>query len=834
MASDDEEDFKQLQITQNRKHKKAGGWQQLGLDHSIFKAIEKKGFNQPTPIQRKTIPCIMDGKDVVAMSRTGSGKTAAFVIPMLQKLKGRDTKGIRALMVSPTRELALQTFKVVKELGRFTGLRCACLVGGDVLEDQFSTIHENPDILLATPGRLLHVIVEMDLRLSFVNYVVFDEADRLFEMGFQDQLTETLKRIPESRQTLLFSATLPKMLVDFAKAGLTDPMLVRLDVDEKVSEKLSMVFCMCRPEEKLFALLHLCRRMDRENKQTVVFCATMKHVEYVVGILHRAGIDCSFVYSQLDATARKQNIQKFHEKQNNILVVTDVAARGVDIPLLDTVINLHFPSKAKLFVHRVGRVARAGRCGTAISLIANDELPYLTDLFMFLGKPITFASDASEYKEDETLIGRVPDSIVSLETEFFNSIHDNNEEMLDLRQKATNAMMKYTRTRQPPSAESARRVKQDIRTDSVECAPHPFLKAEGDKQSHDILNRISQYKSRNTIFEMNKSQKSQALAVMQAKRKAHEPRISTVTEEKRKQKEEREQRDAEKQEEKKEERGDEIEVDEGELEAVFGTVIGSTKHKETSEENPQKKKYSGGKKIDRAEQMRHEREKHYVPYMSSDHVSERQLALDKVDFARQAEGASVDIIMDDDRGMYNQKHGQRWDRRLKKYVGLSGNEPANKKIRTEDGTWLPASYKTGKYEEWKQKQKIGFGNKKEGDDGDGEGQEQDYGRKRKWKTETNKGGPKHSELKNKDQILKGRRKQEKLENYMEHRRQSNIKKKASHIGGGASRGRGGASRGGGGFRGGRGGGGMGGSRGGGASRGRGGASRGGGKFGKRS
>ncbi|CAO4375680.1 unnamed protein product [Caenorhabditis nigoni] len=796
MASDDEEDFKQLQQSQNRKHKKAGGWQQLGLDHTIFKAIEKKGFNQPTPIQRKTIPCIMDGKDVVAMSRTGSGKTAAFVIPMLQKLKGRDTKGIRALMVSPTRELALQTFKVVKELGRFTGLRCACLVGGDVLEDQFSTIHENPDILLATPGRLLHVIVEMDLRLQFVQYVVFDEADRLFEMGFQDQLTETLKRIPESRQTLLFSATLPKMLVDFAKAGLTDPMLVRLDVDEKVSDKLSMVFCMCRPDEKLFALLHLCRRMDRENKQTVVFCATMKHVEYVVGILHRAGIDCSFVYSQLDATARKQNIQKFHEKQNNILVVTDVAARGVDIPLLDTVINLHFPSKAKLYVHRVGRVARAGRSGTAISLIANDELPYLTDLFMFLGKPIKFATDGSEYKEDETLIGRVPDSIVSLETEFFNSIHDNNEEMIDLRQKATNAMMKYTRTRQPPSAESARRVKQDIRTDSVECAPHPFLKADGDKRSNDILNRISAYKSRNTIFEMNKSQKSQALVVMQAKRKAHEPRISTVTEEKRKQKEERAQKEAEEQSEKidknQEEKLEDV-VDETELEAVFGTVIGATKHKETSEENPGKKKKGGqGKKIDRQEQMRFEREKHYVPYTSADHVAERQLALDKVDFARQAEGASVDIIMDDDRGMYNQKHGQRWDRRLKKYVGLSGNEPANKKIRTEDGTWLPASYKTGKYEEWKQKQKIGF--KKDGSEEGEETQTQDYGRKRKWKNDgASKSGPKHSELKNKDQILKGRRKQEKLENYMEHRRQSNLKKKAM---GGAKMGGAGFKRGG--------------------------------------
>uniref|UniRef100_A0A1I7Z8D6 RNA helicase n=1 Tax=Steinernema glaseri TaxID=37863 RepID=A0A1I7Z8D6_9BILA len=221
----EEENFNELNAAYNRKQKKAGGWQMLGLDHPVFKGIEKKGFRQPTPIQRKAIPAIIDGKDVVAMSRTGSGKTAAFVVPMLQKLKKRDPKGTRALLISPTRELAMQTFKVVKELGKFTGLRCAVLVGGDSIEDQFAAIHENPDVMIATPGRLLHLVVEMNLKLGSVNYVVFDEADRLFEMGFADQLQEVIKRLPENRQTLLFSATLPKMLVDFAKAGLSDPLL---------------------------------------------------------------------------------------------------------------------------------------------------------------------------------------------------------------------------------------------------------------------------------------------------------------------------------------------------------------------------------------------------------------------------------------------------------------------------------------------------------------------------------------------------------------------------------------------------------------------------------
>lgn len=179
------------------------------------------GYKVPTPIQRKCIPLILDGKDAVAMARTGSGKTAAFLIPMLEKLKAHSAKvGIRALVLSPTRELALQTLKFCKQLGKHTDLRYAVVLGGDSMDQQFSDMHSNPDVVVATPGRLLHIVVEMELVLSTVKYLVFDEADRLFEMGFAEQLTELIARLPEDRQTLLFSATLPKLLVEFARAGL--------------------------------------------------------------------------------------------------------------------------------------------------------------------------------------------------------------------------------------------------------------------------------------------------------------------------------------------------------------------------------------------------------------------------------------------------------------------------------------------------------------------------------------------------------------------------------------------------------------------------------------
>ncbi|KAL3192816.1 hypothetical protein MRX96_058676 [Rhipicephalus microplus] len=204
----EEEDFDTMKLdaAAAANKKKSGGFQAMGLSHAILKGILKRGYKQPTPIQRKAIPVVLEGRDVVAMARTGSGKTAAFLVPILERLGGRSPHtGPRALILSPTRELALQTHKFAKELGKFTDLRSTVILGGDSIEDQFEAIHENPDLLIATPGRFLHVVMEMNLRLNSVKYVVFDEADRLFEMGFQEQLTEVLHRLPEGRQTLLFS-----------------------------------------------------------------------------------------------------------------------------------------------------------------------------------------------------------------------------------------------------------------------------------------------------------------------------------------------------------------------------------------------------------------------------------------------------------------------------------------------------------------------------------------------------------------------------------------------------------------------------------------------------
>ena len=298
----------------------------------------------------------------------------------------------------------------------------------------------------------------MSMDLKTVEYVVFDEADRypfyhlflkdaivfrLFEMGFAAQLHEILHRLPSSRQTSLFSATLPQVLVDFAKAGLINPILIRLDVDAKISEDLEMLFFFIRQEDKLAALLYLLRDIihlsssstSASNKfthgkgeghfkdhQTVVFCSTRHHVEHISAILAKAGYAVSYVYGQLDQVARRQQIETFRKGNAELLVVTDVAARGIDIPILENVVNYDFCPGSKIFVHRVGRVARAGRPGKAYSLITRDDLPYLLDLSLFLGKSIALPYvTQTGYDKDEMILGKMPAELLEMDVEWIRN-----------------------------------------------------------------------------------------------------------------------------------------------------------------------------------------------------------------------------------------------------------------------------------------------------------------------------------------------------------------------------------------------------------------------------
>ncbi|KAM6165557.1 ATP-dependent RNA helicase DDX54 isoform 2-T2 [Erethizon dorsatum] len=760
--SDAEPDTREMVRAQNKK-KKSGGFQSMGLSYPVFKGIMKKGYKVPTPIQRKTIPVILDGKDVVAMARTGSGKTACFLIPMFEQLRTRSGQtGARALVLSPTRELALQTMKFTKELGKFTGLKTALILGGDKMEDQFAALHENPDIIIATPGRLVHVAVEMNLKLQSVEYVVFDEADRLFEMGFAEQLQEIIGRLPGGHQTVLFSATLPKLLVEFARAGLTEPVLIRLDVDAKLNEQLKTSFLLVREDAKAAVLLHLLRTVVRPQDQTVVFVATKHHCEYLTELLSTQRVSCAHIYSALDQTARKINLAKFTHSKCTVLIVTDLAARGLDIPLLDNVINYSFPAKSKLFLHRVGRVARAGRSGTAYSLVSPDEVPYLLDLHLFVGRSLTLAradKDPAGVGGVDGVLGRVPQTVVDDEDSGLRAALEASPELQDLGRVADNAQQQYVRSRPAPSPESIKRAKE---LDLAGLGLHPLFSShfeEAELQRLRLVDSIKQYRSRATIFEINASSRDLSSQVMRAKRQKDCRAIARF------------QRGRQEQQEgpadptptclvRKEEQLEKEEEDTGEsVEDIFTEVVG--------QKWPRPGPNRGAKR--RREEAQQRDQEFYVPYRPKDFDSERGLSVGSTTgaFEQQVASAVLDLMGDEAQNLTRSRQQLKWDRKKKRFVGQSGQED-KKKIKTESGRYISSSYKRDLYQKWKQKQKIDDRDSEEEGPSDRGGPPRRGGKRGRGQGASQPRAPStpmgrvRSELKTKQQILKQRQRAQKL------------------------------------------------------------------------
>lgn len=628
----------------------------MGLSYPVYSGVMKRGYKVPTPIQRKTIPIILENRDVVAMAKTGSGKTACFLIPLFEKLKiHRPDTGPRALILSPTRELAIQTFKFIKDLGKFMDLKTVLILGGDSMDHQFGAMHSHPDIIVATPGRFLHVCVEMDMKLKSIEYVVFDEADRLFEMGFGEQLNEILRRLPSSRQMLLFSATLPKQLVEFAKADLNDPVLIRLDVETKLPDALCLKYVFCRPDERLATLVVMLKQLIPDKKQVVVFAATQHHVEFLSRILAQCGITNTYIFSNLDPSARKINTAKFQQKQVKALIVTDVAARGIDIPHLDYVINFHFPGKPKLFIHRVGRCARAGRSGTAYSIFSTEDQAHMLDLHLFLDRKVNL--------EDFSAVGKVPTEDLEMEHHsLLEMLRD--QELEAMNRKGNNGYKQYLRTRPAASASSNKIVKEwPLSTlpvldefpqeESVAERKHNTADPGNEWNKDNLLANIKKYRPATTIFELNPQQQSVQRDVMVQKRKVHTEKIELSKKRK--------------------------------LESAKGEPQVERRTK-TRKELPSFEK----------------KDEFYINYTAKDQHTEAGLAINP--FSRELQNAELSLGPDNEKGAIIHRKTQKWDRLRKKMVAV--RDPREGKIQTEAGVWIPATYKAGKYDEWKERTKV--------------------------------------------------------------------------------------------------------------------------------
>ena len=712
----------------------------MGLSASLLRSVLRKGYKVPTPIQRRCIPLILDGKDVVGMARTGSGKTAAFVIPMLERLRGHSAKfGARGIILSPSRELAMQTLKVVTELGRFQDLRSALLVGGDSLDDQFSAMAGNPDILIATPGRLLHLLVEMDLKLHSVEYIVFDEADRLFEMGFAEQLREILNRLPSTRTTLLFSATLPRLLVDFAKAGLNEPVLVRLDTDAKLSSDLKLHFFGTRPEDRSALLVYMLREVIPTGQQTLVFVSTRHHAEHLQRLLDLVGIESRCIYGAMDATARKIALARFRNNSLNVLLVTDVASRGIDIPLLDNVINYDFPPRPKVFIHRTGRVARAGRAGTAYSFITPDELPFVVDLSLFLGRPFALAPPAGSNQPpadaNTVVYGLVPPTTIDIEREQVAKCHSDSVELFNMRHVASNAFKMYLRSRPAASAESHARAKEMAATQIF--GPHPLLAAKlgtEDLVRTSLLDQLKTFRPTKgpqsviasdfgaTVRRRIRAAPS-AVSVFgnaDSSRAALEPDDDDddevdlshefVRDNKRKRplpassEPDDEEMDSGDEQTEEEENDDSafLEV-EGDDDDGFLPISGNKRRPSASADS----KTKVGKRTSFRD------EEHYMSYQKSDRYTEAGYSMKDPaarSFSEAARDAVFDLTADDTSGLQRDRSRLQWDRKKKKYVrtgGMDGGAKGEKMIRTESGALIPASYKTDAFQEWQKRHGTG-------------------------------------------------------------------------------------------------------------------------------
>ncbi len=357
------------------KSRVSNDFESLGVGGSFRRALGDKGYTQPTPIQIQAIPQLMQGKDLLGIAQTGTGKTAAFALPLLQRLDDENLRPKprrpRALILAPTRELALQIHEELTSIGRYTKLRHAFIIGGVSQNPQVRSLAQGLDVLVATPGRLLDLAAQRHVDLSEVSVLVLDEADRLLDMGFVRDVKRIVAQTPKSRQSLLFSATMPKEVVALARDLLKDPVRVDVSPKEMTVKEIDQRVVMVGNGEKQRMLEHLLR--DDEVSRAIVFTRTKHGANKVARKLGNAGIGAEAIHGNKSQNARQRALQNFKNGDAWVLVATDIAARGIDIDAVSHVFNYELPHEPESYVHRIGRTARAGATGAAWSLVDPSE-----------------------------------------------------------------------------------------------------------------------------------------------------------------------------------------------------------------------------------------------------------------------------------------------------------------------------------------------------------------------------------------------------------------------------------------------------------------------------
>ena len=357
----------------------------FAFNPQINAGISAAGYSTPTPIQHRTIPAILEGRDVLGLAQTGTGKTAAFVLPILQRLSKGPRGKLRALILSPTRELAEQTHTAIEALGRQTGLRSLTIYGGVSAQPQIKRLQSGVEIAVACPGRLLDLMGQQAVNLKGIEVLVLDEADRMFDMGFLPDIRRILAALPTPRQTLLFSATMPPEIRSLANEFLHRPVTVDLDAARPV-ETISHAVFQVEQTRKVEMLLALLRQSG--SGQVLVFTRTKHRAKKLAAQLIKSGLSATSLQGNLSQNRRQEAMDSFRNGRVKILVATDIAARGIDVSQISHVINFDMPDTAEAYTHRIGRTGRMARHGTALSLATQDDLSMMRTIERLLGRPL--------------------------------------------------------------------------------------------------------------------------------------------------------------------------------------------------------------------------------------------------------------------------------------------------------------------------------------------------------------------------------------------------------------------------------------------------------------
>ena len=361
----------------------------LGLNNALLKAVEKQGYTDPSPIQEKAIPLILKGKDVLASAQTGTGKTAGFTLPMLQILdetRHPKYRPIRALVLTPTRELAAQVYDNARDYGAFLNMRSTVIFGGVKAKSQIATLRQGIDVLVATPGRLLDLENQKALSLKRVEILVLDEADRMLDMGFLRDIKKIMSLMPSKRQNLLFSATFSKEIKALAAGILKNPVLVEATPENSTAEKVEQKVYRVDKGQKTSLVTKLIS--DGNWKQVLIFTRTKHGANKLTKKLLASKITTAAIHGNKSQGARTKALAEFKTNDIRVLVATDIAARGLDIPLLPHVINFELPNVPEDYVHRIGRTGRAGAKGEALSLVCIEEMEYVRQIEKLLGQKL--------------------------------------------------------------------------------------------------------------------------------------------------------------------------------------------------------------------------------------------------------------------------------------------------------------------------------------------------------------------------------------------------------------------------------------------------------------